>query len=100
MATKSQVSAKLKPIDDELLLTGVACAPEHQHQGHASLLIKTLLSQQTQWIFCFPYAHLEAFYLTQGFSHLALTEEPESIQARYDAYQQHRALLLMVYKQG
>jgi len=92
-------SAKLKSIEDSLLLTGVACDAEHQHQGHASRLVKQLLEKQQQPIFCFPYPHLETFYQRLGFIHLAVEDAPEAIQTRILRYRQHRDLLLMVYKQ-
>jgi len=90
-------SAKLKSIETSLLLTGVACDEDYQHQGYASQLIKQLIATQQQAIFCFPYAHLEAFYQRLGFIHLAVEMAPENIQQRFLRYQQHRKLLLMVY---
>jgi len=93
-------SAKLKSIDNHLVLTGVACDPFYQHQGYASQLIKQLLAQKQQPIYCFPYAHLEHFYLCLGFVFLPLEEAPEEIQIRFTRYQQHRNLLLMIHKHG
>jgi len=92
-------SAKLKSIEASLLLTGVACDPDYQHQGYASQLVKQLLAQQQEPIFCFPYPHLEAFYQQLGFNHLTVEEAPEAIQTRILRYRQHRELLLMVRKQ-
>ena len=92
-------SAKLKSIETSLLLTGVACDPDYQHQGYASQLVKQLLSKQQESIFCFPYPHLEAFYQQLGFNHLPVDQAPEAIQTRILRYRQHRDLLLMVYKQ-
>ena len=93
-------SAKLKSIEESLLLTGVACDEDFQHQGYASRLVKQLLGKQQQSIFCFPYPHLEAFYLRLGFMHISVEEAPEAIQTRLLRYRQHRDLLLMVYKQS
>lgn len=93
-------SAKLKSIEAVLLLTGVACDNNYQHQGYASTLVKQLLEIQQQYIFCFPYPHLEAFYLQLGFNHLAINEAPKAIQQQFSSYQQHRNLLLMIYKQS
>ena len=92
-------SAKLKSIHESVLLTGVACDEKFQHQGYASLLVKLLLEKQQQPIFCFPYPHLEGFYLQLGFCHITVDEAPDSIQTRILRYRQHRELLLMVYKQ-
>ena len=91
-------SAKLKSIEQELLLTGVACDPIYQSQGYASLLINKLLVTKNRTVYCFPYLHLKEFYLRLGFVFLALENAPEAIQRRFKRYQQHRALLLMVYK--
>ena len=93
-------SAKLKSIEQSLLLTGVACDEDFQHQGYASQLVKQLLEKQQQAIFCFPYPHLEVFYQRLGFSHLSVQDAPEAIQTRILRYRQHRDLLLMVCKHG
>ena len=93
-------SAKLKTLDESLLLTGVACDPQYQHQGYASYLVKALLEKQDQLVYCFPYAHLEAFYLRLGFTFLTPEQAPEMLQQRFLRYTQHRDLLLMVFKQA
>ena len=92
-------SAKLKPLTGDLLLTGVACDEQYQHQGHATRLVEALLKTQNQPIYCFPYPYLEGFYLRLGFTHLALDKTPDNIQKRFLDYQKHRQLLLMVFKQ-
>ncbi|GLS90704.1 hypothetical protein GCM10007916_17710 [Psychromonas marina] len=91
-------SAKLKSIEGCLLLTGVACDERYQHQGHASRLVKQVLEKQQQAIFCFPYPHLQDFYLRLGFSLLAVEDAPQNIGQRFLRYLQHRELLLMVRK--
>lgn len=91
-------SAKLKAIEEELLLTGVACDSDYQHQGYASLLVSKLLQIQEQPIYCFPYPHLQLFYQRLGFSLMTIDEAPDSIQQRFNRYVQHRELLLMVFK--
>jgi len=91
-------SAKLKAIEEELLLTGVACDSDYQHQGYASLLVSKLLQIQEQPIYCFPYPHLQLFYQQLGFSLMTIDEAPDSIQQRFNRYVQHRELLLMVFK--
>jgi len=92
-------SAKLKSIETDVVLTGVACDPAFQSQGYASLLIKKLLTKRDQPVYCFPYSHLKGFYIRLGFVLISLEEAPEAIQHRFERYQQHRNLLLMVYKQ-
>jgi N-acetylglutamate synthase-like GNAT family acetyltransferase len=91
-------SAKLKSIEESLLLTGVACDPKYQHQGYASMLIKALLENKDKSVYCCPYAHLGAFYLRLGFTFLIPEQAPAIVQQRFVRYQQHRDLLLMVYK--
>lgn len=91
-------SAKLKSLDKELLLTGVACDPQYQQQGYASKLITTLLNMQKQKIYCFPYPHLEQFYLRLGFTPLIADNAPSEIQQRFLHYQKHQKLLLMLFK--
>lgn len=91
-------SAKLKSIEGDLLLTGVACDSQYQHQGYASRLIKQIVDKQQQAIFCFPYPHLKDFYLRLGFSLLSVEEAPNIISQRFLRYLQHRELLLMVCK--
>ena len=91
-------SAKLKSIEQCLLLTGVACDEDYQHQGYASQLVKEILEKQQQAIFCFPYPHLKDFYLRLGFSLLTVEQAPQVIGQRFLRYTQHRELLLMVFK--
>lgn len=91
-------SAKLKPIKECLLLTGVACDERYQHQGYASHLIKMILDTQQAPIFCFPYPHLKDFYLHLGFSLITTDKAPQVIAQRFLCYLQHRELLLMVFK--
>lgn len=91
-------SAKLKNIEQHLLLTGVACDKDFQQQGYATALIKQLLSQQQAPVFCFPYAHLDDFYQRLGFEHLAIQQAPAAIEQRFLRYQQQRDLRLMIYK--
>lgn len=100
LKSKQQIicSAKLKSIEEEIVLTGVACDPNFQHQGYAAKLINKLLATRDQPVYCFPYPYLEDFYLRLGFVFLPLAEAPEVIQVRFKCYQAHRALLLMVYK--
>lgn len=91
-------SAKIKNVDQQQLLTGVACDPDYQHQGYASQLVSQLLKQQKQPIYCFPYPHLAHFYLQLGFKHLAQEDAPEGIQQRFCHYVERQPLLLMVFK--
>lgn len=90
-------SAKLKLLEDNALLTGVACDPQFQHQGYASLLVKKILANNKETIYCFPYAHLERFYLQLGFVLLPVEDAPEAIKNRFNRYQENRDLLLMIY---
>lgn len=93
-------SAKLKKLDDHLLLTGVACLPEFRSQGYASLLLQKLLHLQEQAVYCFPYSHLEPFYKKLGFVTLNTSDCPDIIGTRFNKYSQNRSLLLMVYSKS
>ena len=90
-------SAKLKTLDNQLLLTGVACDPKHTKQGFASLLINKILVLQKQPVYCFPYPHLQLFYSRLGFVQTEASILPEIIQQRFHRYSENRTLLLMVY---
>ncbi len=90
-------SAKLKTLEEQLLLSGVACDPEFRGQGYASQLLKNLLLLQTQPVYCFPYAHLQPFYAQLGFVAADAVSVPQIIRQKFAAYSKNRALLLMVY---
>jgi N-acetylglutamate synthase-like GNAT family acetyltransferase len=90
-------SAKLKQLDQQQLLTGVACAPEYRGKGYASLLIKKMMLEQKQPVYCFPYAHLLPFYTRLGFICADVRSVPEIIRARFSAYSKNRDLELLVY---
>ncbi len=89
--------AKLKTLDEQLLLTGVACDPKHRGKGYASLLINKILLVQTQSIYCFPYAHLQSFYSQLGFVLVDSQTVPEIIGKKHYSYSKNKKLLLMVY---
>ena len=90
-------SGKLKTLDKQLLLTGIACAPEFRGQGYASLLIKKILFLQAQPVYCFPYAYLQPFYSRLGFVETGSQTVPDIISQKFYAYSKNRDLLLMVY---
>jgi N-acetylglutamate synthase-like GNAT family acetyltransferase len=90
-------SAKLKTLGDQLLLTGVASAPEVRGRGYASYLIKKILAQQSRSLYCFPYKHLAAFYLQLGFVPIQAEAAPEIINKLFARYNHKKTLLLMCY---
>lgn len=90
-------AAKLKTLEKQKLLTGVACDPKYRGQGFSSQLIKKILSLQNQPIYCFPYTHLQGFYSRLGFSLIDPQTTPEIISQRFTLYTKNRTLLLMVY---
>ena len=90
-------SGKLKTLGNQLLLTGVACDAKFRGQGYASLLIEKILLVQKQPVYCFPYAHLQAFYSRLGFVHVDTQMPPEIIKKKFYSYSKNRELLLMVY---
>ncbi|TEW53867.1 N-acetyltransferase [Psychromonas sp. RZ22] len=91
-------AARLKEVQGELLLTGVACAPDVRGKGIASLLIKKILHLQTQAIYCFPYPHLQSFYQQLGFELYSPEQLPERLNMRYQGYNSHKPLLCMIKK--
>ena len=90
-------SAKLKNIDNHKLLTGVACDPLYRSQGCASQLIKQLLQQQLQPIYCFPYPHLQHFYSRLGFVQVDPQTTPLMVKQKFETYKRRRTLLMMVF---
>ena len=91
-------SVKLKKLNQELLLTGVVTAPDERGKGYASLLINSLLQKSSTAIYCFPYLHLEKFYLQLGFKQLAIEDVPEAINKQFQIYNNKQTLLLMCYQ--
>lgn len=90
-------SAKLKVIGKQLLLTGVASAPQIRGKGYASYLIKQILRQQTSSVYCFPYKHLATFYLQLGFLPVQSEAAPGVISKLFARYNRKQTLLLMWY---
>ena len=90
-------SAKLRRLDKQLLLTGVACDAEHRGQGYASQLIAKLLLLQKQPVYCFPYLHLQRFYSRLGFVDADPQQAPEIVAKKFYSYSKNRKLQLMVY---
>jgi len=90
-------SAKLKILDGQLLLTGVASALEVRGKGYASHLIKQILAQQSASLYCFPYRHLADFYLKLGFVQQQADQTPAAIQKQFARYNHKNTLLLMCY---
>lgn len=89
-------SAKLKQLDNALLLTGVACAPDYRGKGIASLLINKIRQLQQQPLYCFPYQHLRDFYTQLGFVQIETHLAPDVIRQKFENYSKNNPLLLMV----
>lgn len=89
-------AGKLKQLEGQLLLTGVASDPLYRHQGHASKLIKNILELQPQPIYCFPYAYLQGFYSQLGFTLATPETVPAIILQKFTVYSKNRTLILMV----
>lgn len=90
-------AAKIKPLDDSYLLSGVVCNTAHQRQGYASCLIKNIVLSHDKPLYCFPYPHLEKFYTQLGFIAIDTSKAPEVIQQRFINYTQRKTLLLMIF---
>lgn len=93
---KIRCAARLKEVHGALLLTGVGCAVESRGKGLASSLINSILSLQTQTIYCFPYPHLHKLYQNSGFTVCKPEQLPKALHTRYQAYNSRKALLCMV----
>lgn len=90
-------SAKLVPLDKQLLLTGVVCDPSYRGQGYAPLLIAKVLALQTQPVYCFSYDRLTSFYLRQGFVAVDAQTVPANIREKFHCYGKKKRLQLMRY---
>lgn len=87
----------LSPVADGYWLTSLFTAPEFRQQGVASLLIRhvqLLHSDSPIWLFCHP--DLSVFYHALGFTQTQVL--PESLSSRLAHYQQHKALIAMLYR--
>ncbi|WP_409440184.1 GNAT family N-acetyltransferase [Psychromonas sp. GE-S-Ul-11] len=91
-------AARLKEVDGNKLLTGVACDPAYRHQGLASQLIQYILRLQTETVYCFPYPHLQRFYQQLGFQLLSAELLPTKLAEQYSRYNNRTPLLSMSYK--
>lgn len=91
-------AVRLKTVQGDLLLTGVACAPEYRQKGLASLLINNVLRLKNQNIYCFPYPHLQNFYERIGFEVLLARSLPLPLAQQYERYSRSKSLLCMVYR--
>lgn len=90
-----QCAARLKAVDSEWLLTGVACLTERRGQGIASLLLQNILKEIEQSVYCFPYPHLQTFYEKSGFECCVETQLPTELAIRYQRYNSRKPLLCM-----
>lgn len=86
----------LSPTANGYWLTSLYTAPEYRRQGVASQLIQHLqVTHQASplWLFCHP--DLQHFYRTLGF--INTQQLPDSLSQRLARYQQHKALIAMLY---
>lgn len=86
----------LSPVDNGYWLTSLYTAPEYRRLGVASLLIKHLQATYLEspvWLFCHP--DLQNFYRSLGFREAQ--QLPGVLCQRLARYQQHKALLPMLY---
>lgn len=93
-------AARIKNVAGAQLLTGVTCAEHVRQQGLASYLIKQVLKQQTEILYCFPYPHLANFYQTLGFLLITPEQLPEELALAYTKYNQRKPLLIMAYQKA
>lgn len=91
-----QCAARLKEVDSEWLLTGVACTEGVRGKGIASLLLQNMLKRIEQSVYCFPYPHLQLFYEKQGFECCTEAQLPTELAIRYQRYNSRKPLLCML----
>jgi N-acetylglutamate synthase-like GNAT family acetyltransferase len=90
--------ARLAPVKNDRLLTGVYVAAQYRQQGIASQLINSLIHQQPN-CYTFALTHLTEFYLRLGFTLVDDGDLPCELAQRFNAYrQQGRNILAMIKK--
>ncbi|MDP2560480.1 GNAT family N-acetyltransferase [Psychrobium sp. 1_MG-2023] len=88
--------AKLSPVDNHWLLTGVHVCSAYRQQGIAQRLI-TLLCQEQPIIYTFALSHLASFYQHLGFQHIKPQQLPCELAQRFNAYlKQGRKIIVMI----
>ena len=90
--------ARLRPIGEFTLLTGMLVDPQYRGQGLGHQLLQQMHSHfKPGYTFAFALPALENFYLQHGFS--LVSTAPNDIQQRYVAYQQQgKELRLLGYR--
>lgn len=90
--------ARLSPIDNHWLLTGVHVAQSVRGQGIASQLVNTLCERQSM-VFTFAFEHLTALYQGCGFEIIVPADIPCELAQRFNAYvKQGRKIVVMIRK--
>lgn len=88
--------ARLAPINDYKLLTGVHVDKQHRGLGVASELINLLTYQQTV-AYSFAFSHLQPFYEQLGFQLITPDCLPCELAQRFNAYvKQGRKIIAMI----
>ncbi|QUM74982.1 GNAT family N-acetyltransferase [Moritella sp. 24] len=87
--------ARLRPIGEYALLTGMLVSPDHRGQRLGHHILQQMQPQfKNNKTFTFALPHLESFYRQHGFHQTELA--PNDIQQRFLAYQkQGKSLLLL-----
>ena len=91
-------AARLAPIDEYWFLTGVHTNENHRSRGIANTLI-SILTDQREIIYSFPYQHLVTFYQRLGFELVTPESLPCELAQRFNAYvKQGREIVVMIRK--
>jgi len=87
--------ARLRPIGELTLLTGMLVSPHYRGQQLGHHLLRAMRPQFSQHkTFTFALPHLANFYHQHGFSQIE--QAPNDIQQRFLAYQQQGKTLLLL----
>lgn len=98
--TEMVAAVRLCPLpnsDDGRLLRSLWVARKHREQGVGSLFLALLTPELKRApVWCYPYPHLESFYLRSGFVPAEAAQTPTSVTEPWQRYQQkgHHYLLM------
>jgi len=91
--------AFLRPMQQSLLLTAVAVAPDYQGQGLVKQLLGAMCYAFTEQTYTFSLNDLTSLYQQHGFSVVEEAKLPEDVSSRLRAYRdQGRLITPMIYE--
>lgn len=85
--TKLVAALRLHPVNNCYLLRSMCVGAELRHQGIGSKLLSYLQNQLNSIeCYCFPYSHLQKFYLQGGFVLVSTDNAPQAITDKFNRY--------------